>query len=114
MGLAAAVPRADCAFWDEALFWTFEVYNINGWAGDNGNRLHDQENGYGDLAGYSCNIGTSGNHQHVYFNLPYFMKTGCAERAIASAGGPSGLSCTAQPFSEKRRTVRLGYEKIPS
>lgn len=114
MGLAAAVPRADCAFWDEALFWTFEVYNINGWAGDNGNRLHDQENGYGDLAGYSCNIGTSGNHQHVYFNLPYFMKTGCAERAIAFAGGPSGLSCTAQPFSEKRRTVRLGYEKIPS
>lgn len=111
---AAAVPRADCAFWDEALFWNFEVYNINGWAGDSGDSLHHQENGCGDLTGWSWTTGDAGNDQHAYFNLPFFIKAGCVERAIASAGGPSGLSCTGEGLDKKRRALRLGSEKTPA
>ena len=105
---AAAIPTGDCAFWDEALFWTFEVYNINGWAGNDGDSLHHQEDGCGDLTGWEWNTGDSGSGQHAYFNLPFFIKDGCVERAIASAGGPSGLSCSGQS-SKKQRSVELGY-----
>ena len=105
---AAAIPTADCAFWDEALFWTFEVYNINGWAGNDGDSLHHQESGCGDLTGWSWKSGDPGNDQHAYFNLPFIIKSGCVERAIASAGGPSGLSCTANGLGKKQRSLTLG------
>ena len=105
---AAAIPTADCAFWDEALYWTFEVYNINGWGGNDGDSLHHQENGCGSLTGWSWTSGDAGNHQHAYFNLDFFIKSGCVERAIASAGGPSGLSCTGEGVGKKRRSLKPG------
>ena len=105
---AAAIPTGDCAFWDEDLYWTFEVYNINGWAGNDGDGLHKQENGCGDLTGWSWGTGDTGNEQHAFFNLPFIMKSGCVERAIASAGGPSGLSCSGESLDKKRRSLELG------
>lgn len=103
---AAAVPTANCDFWDEVLYWTFEVYNINGWAGDEGNLLKTQEKGCGGLTGW--NWPTSNDNarlQHVYFNLPLTMKSGCVERAIKSAGGPGGLSCKGHGL--KKRNAEL-------
>ena len=105
---AAAIPTGDCAFWDEGLYWTFEVYNINGWAGNDGDGLHNQENGCRDLIGGSWTTNDAGNHQHAYFNLPFFIKSGCVERAIASAGGPSGFSCSGEDLSKKPRSLKLG------
>ncbi len=106
---ASKAITGNCAFWDEALYWTFEVYNINGWAGDNGDSLHKQEDGCGDLTSWSWETGDLGNDQHAYFNLPFFIKSGCVERAIKSAGGPSGLSCSPEGQG-KRRSLRLARE----
>ncbi|KAI9818375.1 MAG: hypothetical protein M1827_000433 [Pycnora praestabilis] len=99
---ATATPSADCAFWDEALFYIFEVYNINGWIGSdgsglqsstNGDGLENQEDGYSDLTGWQWSIDTTCGLSTAYFNLPFLNKAGCVERAIASAGGPTRLSC---------------------
>ncbi|MCJ1348808.1 hypothetical protein MMC31_007041 [Peltigera leucophlebia] len=109
---AAAKPTGDCAFWDEALYWRYEVYNINGWAGNDGDGLHKEEKGCGDLTGWSwTTTGDIGNDQHAYFNLPYLIQSGCVERAIASAGGPSGLSCSWEGIGKKRRSLKLGPEQ---
>lgn len=110
---AAAVPKAACAFSDETLFWTFYVYGIAGstnWAGDNGDNLHNQENGCGDLTGWSWGKDPNGFMQAT-FNLPFFMKSGCVERAIASAGGPSGLSCDGDGGGLFKRSLTLDAEQ---
>ena len=105
---AAMIPTGRCAFWDETLFWRFEVYDINGWAGNNGDSLHHQEDGCGDLTGWSWKTSDTGDHQYAYFNLPFIMKSGCVERAIASAGGPKGLSCSGEGTGKKARSLKLG------
>lgn len=68
----------------------FEVYNIKGWSTDGGDKLHHEEKGCGALTGWSWSDKDSGGQ--AYFNLPFFIKDGCVERAIASAGGPK-ISC---------------------
>ena len=108
---AAAIPTGDCAFLGRHPLLTFEVYNINGWAGNDGNGLHKQESGCGDLTGWSWTISDPGNDQHAYFNLPFFMKSGCVERAIASVGGPSGLSCSGSSVGKTRRYLKLESEQ---
>ncbi|KAI4205736.1 MAG: hypothetical protein LQ350_000233 [Teloschistes chrysophthalmus] len=100
---AAAVPTANCDFWDEVLYWNFEVYNVNGWAGNNGDGLHKQESGCGGLTGWSWHVDND-RYQHAYFNLPFTIKSGCVERAIASAGGPSGLKCTGHGLKKRDST----------
>ncbi|KAL8997951.1 MAG: hypothetical protein Q9169_002873 [Polycauliona sp. 2 TL-2023] len=88
----AARPTADCEFWDQVLFWSFEIYNINGWAGEGGDALKTQEKGCGGLTGWEWHVDDE-RYQRAYFNLPFTIKEGCVERAIRSAGGPEGLSC---------------------
>lgn len=86
-------PTADCMFWDTLLFYTFEIYNIDNWAErDSGKALHDEESGCGAIAHWDWNDETDDSYAYVYFTLPFFMKAGCVERAIVSAGGPK-LSC---------------------
>ncbi|MCJ1450871.1 hypothetical protein MMC28_001205 [Mycoblastus sanguinarius] len=89
-------PSADCAFWDEGWGWNFEVYNINGWSTDGGKGLHQQEDGCGTLT-------VSGGQ--AYFNLDYFIKSGCVERAIASAGGPK-ISCKSQGLGKRAVDIK--------
>ncbi|KAL8959198.1 MAG: hypothetical protein Q9183_005679 [Haloplaca sp. 2 TL-2023] len=100
---AAAVPTADCDFWDKVLYWRFEIYNINGWAGDRGKALRKEEKGCGALTDWEWKVDND-RYQRAYFNLPLTIKSGCVERAIASAGGPEGLSCTGHGL-EKRSAV---------
>lgn len=93
---AAAVPSAACWILDDDGFGdsAFEVYGINGWAGDGGSKLWDQENGCGIVSGgefytdgQSMFQGRLRDTQYAYFGLSFF-KGGCVERAVHSAGGP--------------------------
>ncbi|KAK7414094.1 hypothetical protein QQX98_007037 [Neonectria punicea] len=98
--LPTPTPTADGMFWDMIFFYTFEIYNIEGWAMDGGDSLHDEERGCGALTGWDWNNATSDTAAYVYFNLPFFMKLGCVERAIVSAGGPS-ISCDGQGLKKR-------------
>ncbi len=93
---AAAVPSAACWILDDDGFGdsAFEVYGINGWAGDGGSKLWDQENGCGIVSGGEFYTdgqdmfeGRLRDTQYAYFGLSFF-KGGCVERAVHSAGGP--------------------------
>lgn len=93
---AAATPSAGCWILDDDGFGDslFEVYGINGWAGQDGSKLFDQEDGCGILSGWEFHTdgestfdGQLRSTQYAYFGLSFF-KGGCVERAVASAGGP--------------------------
>jgi hypothetical protein len=73
----------------------FEVYNMDGWSTDGRARLKVEEKACGALTGWDWRERTSTAFAGVYFNLPFFFKSGCVERAIVSAGGPK-ISC---PFT---------------
>ncbi|KAL4999217.1 hypothetical protein BDV10DRAFT_184626 [Aspergillus recurvatus] len=90
-------PHADCAFWDKGWGWRFEIYNIYGWAEDGGKKLHEEEDGCATLTGWDWNDATEDEYAKVWFNTDFFMKAGCVERAIVSAGGPK-ISCDGQPI----------------
>ena len=94
---AAAVPSAGCYITYDDGFGdsSFEVYGINGWAGDDGSKLEEQEGGCGILDPWSFYPneesefeGRMRKTQTAYFGLGFF-KGGCVERAVHSAGGPS-------------------------
>lgn len=93
---AAAVPSAGCWILDEDGFGdsSFEIYGINGWAGEGGSKLWDQEDGCGIVSGGEFHDndqsefqGQLRTTQTAYFGLSFF-KGGCVERAVHSAGGP--------------------------
>lgn len=105
--VAPPAPTANCDFYDEVLFWSFTISNINGWAGDGGGSLKTQEKGCGGLTGWEWHV-DDGNHQHAFFNLPFTIKQGCVERAIKSAGGPGALSCKGHGL--KRRSEKPSIE----
>ena len=94
---AAAVPSAACYITGDDGFGdsSFEVYGINGWAGEDGSKLYDQLNGCGILDPYEYYPDSQSEFQGrtrktgiAYFGLGFF-KGGCVERAVHSAGGPS-------------------------
>lgn len=99
-----AYIMADCTIWDDLFFFEFEVLNIQNWATDGGAALHKQLNGCGALTGWRWFDPTSTNFAKVYFNLPFFIKDGCVERAIVSAGGPK-IQCKSGDslFGDRRR-----------
>jgi hypothetical protein len=75
-----------CSFCDAGFAWNFF---INGSGSGNGlPDLEHQLEGCGALTGWDI------QGVNVQFYLPFFMKSGCVERAIQSAGGPS-ISCQA-------------------
>ena len=88
-------PTAECYFWDAGLYYLFEIFNIEDWATDDGDELHTQEDGCGAVTGWDWTDATSTKDAYVYFNIDFFIKAGCIERAIVSAGGPK-LSCQGQ------------------
>lgn len=93
---ATATPSAGCWILDDDGFGDslFEVYGINSWAGEDGEKLFDQEDGCGILSGWEFHTdgtdqfeGHTRDVQYAYFGLSFF-KGGCVERAVHSAGGP--------------------------
>ena len=89
---------------EDLVAYQFEIFNIIGWSTDGGAALHQQEDGCGALTFWTWNDATSSEAAYVYFNLPFFIKAGCVERASVSAGGPQ-LSCQGQgtefPFPKR-------------
>ena len=93
---AAAVPSAGCyilnddGFGDLALL----VYGINGWAGPDGSALEQQESGCGIFGGWDWETDGQSMFDGAYRDVQYasfglsFVKAGCVERAVKSAGGP--------------------------
>jgi chitinase len=78
-------PAAKCSFCDDGFFYLSEVYGIQSIKEED---LHKQENGCGALTGWDWHNANSSNAAYVYFNLDFFIKAGCVERAIVSVGGP--------------------------
>lgn len=103
---------AECRFWDQALYYTFEIFNIDYWATDGGHSLHTQEDGCGDLTGWEWTAATSSSEARAYFNIDFFIKAGCVERAIVSAGGPR-ISCKGQGFGKPPSAELDGSGDMP-
>lgn len=98
-------PAATCTRDNAILYIKFRVWSkdfVNG----NPSSLKKQVQGCGALTGWHQEGNTDhqkdmsankiGNYQadyYVSFNLPTTFKSGCVGRAIASAGGPSGVDC---------------------
>ena len=83
---------AECYFQDVGLYYLFETFNTEDWATDDGSALRKQEDGCGVVTGWDWTDAASTDNVYVYFNIDFFIKAGCIERAIVSAGGPK-LSC---------------------
>lgn len=89
---ATPTLTADCKFWNNFVYWIFEIYNIDGWGSDNGASLKDEEGGCGVLTGWEWYKETLGSYMSAYFNFHFFIKTSYVERVIVSSGGPK-ISC---------------------
>lgn len=77
--------------------------DITDWSTDGGEKLRDETDGCGAQTGWSWSEESSGGKAN--FNLPFFIKSGCVERAIVSAGGPK-LSCHDEGLAKRRVNVR--------
>jgi hypothetical protein len=96
-------PEAAClVVQDGVIFplWYDITIVTNNFITDNGASLKSQEQACGDLLSWSSNSidvqSSEGNWTaslEFTFTLPLTIQSGCVERAIASAGGPSGLAC---------------------
>lgn len=89
-------PEASCDITDDVgLALRIHIYNIRNWAErDDGAELKKQEQGCGALTFWEWTDETEDKGASVWFDLPYFIKSGCVERAIKSAGGPDVGECT--------------------
>jgi hypothetical protein len=96
-------PEAACLLVQDGVIfplWYDVTIVTNNFITDNGASLKSQEKGCGDLLSWSSNSidvqssdGKWTASLEFSFTLPLTIKAGCVERAIASAGGPSGLAC---------------------
>ena len=87
-------PTASCAMWSEIAAYMFLIYDIDHWNVDEKDlqaKLRDEESGCGAMTAWDFNGAINGS-AGAKFNLPTWLKAGCVERAIKSAGGPS-ISC---------------------
>ncbi|KAG8667842.1 hypothetical protein FPOAC2_13044 [Fusarium poae] len=90
-------PEARCIQMGAGVSWKFVIVRILNWADDGGAKLKKEESGCGGITEWEWQSGDNSNLGHeVSFNLPLFMKSGCVERAIVSAGGPS-IKCKWHP-----------------
>jgi len=103
---------ADCEFWDEVAYYRFRIYNIQGWADDGGKALHNEENGCpaGDVSGWGWVPATETESAQVYFNIDFFFKAGCIERAIISAGGPK-IACQDRGIGIRKKYLFPGAQE---
>ncbi|KAI0405762.1 hypothetical protein F4802DRAFT_170814 [Xylaria palmicola] len=92
-------PRADCRVALDFAWYDVTIIT-NDWVTDNGERLKAEERGCGLMKDWKvkqiqwrADDGSWTATQQMTFTLPWTIAGGCVERAIASAGGPSGLQC---------------------
>ncbi|GKU10636.1 unnamed protein product [Fusarium langsethiae] len=106
-------PEAKCYQMDADVYWIFEITDILNWADDGVAKLKKEESGCGAMTGWDWKSGGNGNMGHqVSFNLPFFMKSGCVERAIVSAGGPE-IKCQWWDGGSPDRMAAKGNQTRP-
>ncbi|KAL2683450.1 hypothetical protein Neosp_007920 [[Neocosmospora] mangrovei] len=107
-------PRAECSFQDGTVYWEFLISGIFNWADDGGKKLKEEESGCGALTAWKWLDGSNHNQGHqASFRLPFFMKSGCVERAIVSAGGPK-IQCEAlDDFNFQQVTSAMDNNEAP-
>ncbi|RBQ70365.1 hypothetical protein FVER53590_10974 [Fusarium verticillioides] len=100
----APEPQAACELVEDGLaiplFYTVTIVaNGYSWIDDDGKKLKSEEKGCGAMTDWHSSVievktgdGWTAPHRFT-FTLPITIKAGCVERAIASAGGPSGIQC---------------------
>ncbi|SCO49166.1 uncharacterized protein FFNC_12466 [Fusarium fujikuroi] len=100
----APEPQAACELVEDGLavplFYTVTIVaNGYSWIDDDGKKLKSEEKGCGAMTDWHSSAievetgdGWTARHRFT-FTLPITIKAGCVERAIASAGGPSGIQC---------------------
>lgn len=104
-------PRAKCDYWYALSLLHFRISGIKNWGEeDRGRGLHDNENGCGAVTGWSWYTLMESREPVANFDLPLFIKDGCVERAIASAGGPK-IPC--QYNGVKISNVEDGEQGMP-
>ncbi|KAI1169458.1 hypothetical protein F4777DRAFT_573052 [Nemania sp. FL0916] len=96
-------PRANCSVIDDGALipeWYDVTIITNNYITDDGDKLKSEEKGCGAMTGWDKHnikqVSYDGSWTAVNaftFRLPIFIKAGCVERAIASAGGPKDLQC---------------------
>lgn len=108
-------PKAECDFADGTVYWEFHISGIFDWADDGGKKLKEEESGCGALTNWKWLDGSNHNQGHqASFRLPFFMKSGCVERAIVSAGGPK-IQCEAlHDFHFQQITSAVDNNEGPS
>ncbi|KAF5645823.1 uncharacterized protein FTJAE_2253 [Fusarium tjaetaba] len=100
----APEPQAACELVEDGLaiplFYTVTIVaNGYSWIDDDGKKLKSEEKGCGAMTDWHSSeieveTGDGWTARHRFtFTLPITIKAGCVERAIASAGGPSGIQC---------------------
>ncbi|KAF5641644.1 hypothetical protein F52700_3284 [Fusarium sp. NRRL 52700] len=100
----APEPQAACELVEDGLvvplFYTVTIVaNGYSWIDDDGKKLKSEEKGCGTMTDWHSSAievetGDGWTARHMFtFTLPITIKAGCVERAIASAGGPSGIQC---------------------
>jgi hypothetical protein len=102
-GRGPVTPEAACLVVEDGAFvplWYDVNIVTNAWITDGGAKLKSEESGCGDLLSWnviSVDIPSEDGKwlasEQYSFTLPLTVSSGCVERAIASAGGPSGLQC---------------------
>ncbi|CEJ55085.1 hypothetical protein PMG11_01362 [Penicillium brasilianum] len=93
--VSTPAPTASCAMWSEIAAYMFLIYDIDHWDVDEDDlqsKLKSEESGCGAITAWDFNTAVNGS-AGAKFNLPTLMKSGCVERAVKSAGGPS-ISCS--------------------
>ncbi|KAL7620478.1 hypothetical protein AAE478_009473 [Parahypoxylon ruwenzoriense] len=70
---------------------------------DGGRKLRDEEDGRDAPTGWGWHSPTPSSYPLVYFNIDFFIKAGCIERAIVSASGPK-ISCECMGLDFKKRS----------
>lgn len=100
-------PEASCDITDDnGLAWRIHVFNIRNWAEkDDGAELKKQEQGCGALTFWDWTDETEDEGASVWFDLPLFIKSGCVERAIKSAGGPDVGTCNRIRLASAQNTT---------
>jgi hypothetical protein len=103
------VKKAATMWFADNLLWKHYAIVSNGWITDGGKSLHDEVNGCTptsvtswsfyeaeqggtSIDGSEAKLGKFPPQYVVEFDIDLFVKDGCDGRAIASAGGPSGMT----------------------
>lgn len=91
---------------DDYVAYELLIFGIGDWVTDGGAALEKQEDGCGTVTFWTWTDATADAGASADFNIDFFIKSGCIERAIVSAGGPK-ISCQGQGLDDVKKRQEL-------